>query len=236
MFFLPFIFFIFFLFNKNNRAKIIKTNMARPRHLYRTRANSKNMEDWETAQETIKANINQLNDQVGQILEALKSLRASGEASSAKGEESTHDAPIAFPTYGLSSGYTTPIGEYSEAEHASFSFPINTPRNEATTFAEPRVTVIPKPLNTIIGDDYLGKITPHLTMQAVSTDVQGTKTKLEILEERLRAIERGGNYGFDDVTGLSLVCDVIIPHKFKVPEFEKYKGTTYPRSHLTMYC
>ncbi|XP_027915141.1 uncharacterized protein LOC114174501 [Vigna unguiculata] len=194
------------------------------------------MEDWETAQETIKVDINQLKDQVGQILEALKSLRVSGEASSAKGEESTHDALIAFPTYGLPLGYTTPVGEYSEVEHASFSFPINTSRNEAITFAESRVTVIPKPLNTTVGDDSLGKITPHPTMQAVSVDVEGTKTKSEILEERLRAIEGGGNYGFGDVASLSLVRDVTIPHKFKVSEFEKYKGTTCPRSHLTMYC
>jgi len=104
------------------------------------------------------------------------------------------------------------------------------------TFAEPRVTVIPKPLNTTIGDDSLGKITPHPTMQTISADVEGTKTKLEILEERLRAIEGGGNYGFGDVAGLSLVRDVTIPHKFKIPEFKKYKGTTCPRSHLTMYC
>jgi len=98
------------------------------------------------------------------------------------------------------------------------------------------VTVIPKPLNTTVDDDSLGKITPHPTMQAVSVDVEGTKTKLEILEERLRAIEGGGNYGFGDIAGLSLVRDVKIPHKFKVPEFEKYQGTTCPRSHLTMYC
>ena len=79
MFFLPFLLLIFF--NKNNRAKIIKTNTARPTHPYRTRANSKNMEDWETAQETIKADISQLKDQVGQILEAFfevfKGLRRS---------------------------------------------------------------------------------------------------------------------------------------------------------------
>jgi len=116
-------------------------------------------------------------------LEALKSLKALGEASSAKGEESTHDTLVAFPAYRLPSGYTPPIGEYLEAEHASFSFPINTPRNEATTFAKPQVTVIPKPLNTTFGDDSLGKITPHPTMQFVSVDVEGTKTKLEILEE-----------------------------------------------------
>jgi len=47
------------------------------------------------------------------------------------------------------------------------------------------VTVIPKPLNTNVGDDSLGKITPHPTMHAAFTDVEGTKTKLEIFEERL---------------------------------------------------
>jgi len=238
MFFLPFLFSYFFFFLKKiyNIAKIIKTNTAKPRHPYRTRANSKNMEDWETAQETIKAYINQLKDQVGQILEALKSLKATGEASCSKGEESTHGALVAFPAYGLPSGYTPPVGEYSEAEHASFSFQINTLGNEAATFAGPRETVMPKTLNTIIGDNSLDKITSHPTMQAVSADVEETKTKLEILEERLRAIERGGNYAFGDVAGLSLVHDVTIPDKFKVPEFKKYKGTTCPRSHLTMYC
>ncbi|XP_027936145.1 uncharacterized protein LOC114191163 [Vigna unguiculata] len=210
--------------------------MEKPRHPYRTRANRKNMEDWETTQEAVKADICQLKDKVGQILEALKSLKASGEASSAKGEESTYDGPVTFPAYGLPSGYTPLVGEYSETEHASFSFPINTQENETTTFTGPREIVMPKPLNTTIGVNSLDKIKSHSTMQAVSTEVEGTKTKLEILEKRLRAIVGGGNYGFGDVASLSLVRDVTIPHKFKVLEFEKYKGTTCPRSHLTMYC
>ncbi|XP_073224765.1 uncharacterized protein [Cicer arietinum] len=35
---------------------------------------------------------------------------------------------------------------------------------------------------------------------------------------------------------MCLVLDVTILPKFKVPEFEKYKGATCPRNHLTMYC
>ena len=35
---------------------------------------------------------------------------------------------------------------------------------------------------------------------------------------------------------LCLVPDVIIPPKFKVPDFDKYKGTTCPKNHLKMYC
>ena len=213
------------MFNKNNKAKNNKNKYGKVKAPY-----------WKTVQETIKADINQLKNQVGQILEALKSLKASREASSAKGEENTHVALVAFPAYGLPFGYTPPVGEYSEPEHGSFSFPIKTSENEAVTFGGPQKTIMPKTLNTTIGDNSLDKITSRLTMQVVSVDVEGTKTKLEILEERLRAMERGGNYGFGNVPGLSVVRDVTIPHKFKVLEFKKYKGTTCPRSHLTMYC
>ena len=39
-----------------------------------------------------------------------------------------------------------------------------------------------------------------------------------------------------EVVDLCLVHDVIIHPKFKAPEFNKYKGTSYQKSHLTMYC
>ncbi|XP_019435942.1 PREDICTED: uncharacterized protein LOC109342407 [Lupinus angustifolius] len=35
---------------------------------------------------------------------------------------------------------------------------------------------------------------------------------------------------------MCLVPDVVLPPKFKVPEFEKYNGTTCPKSHLHMYA
>ena len=62
------------------------------------------------------------------------------------------------------------------------------------------------------------------------------KGKFDHIEERLRAIEGGGNYAFADMAELCLVPDVVIPPKFKVPDFDKYKGTTCPKNHLKMYC
>ena len=35
---------------------------------------------------------------------------------------------------------------------------------------------------------------------------------------------------------LCLVPDMVIPPKFKVPDFNKYKGATGPKNHLKMYC
>ena len=62
------------------------------------------------------------------------------------------------------------------------------------------------------------------------------RENLEHIEERLRTIEGGGDYPFADMAELYLVPDIIIPPKFKVPDFDKYKGTTFPKNHLKMYC
>jgi len=62
------------------------------------------------------------------------------------------------------------------------------------------------------------------------------RRKLDLIEERLRAVEGFGDYLFADMTDLCLVPDVIIPPKFKVPDFDRYKGTTCPKNHLKMYC
>ncbi|KAE8702182.1 putative RNA-directed DNA polymerase (Reverse transcriptase), Ribonuclease H [Hibiscus syriacus] len=35
---------------------------------------------------------------------------------------------------------------------------------------------------------------------------------------------------------LSLVPDLVIPHDFKMPDFEKYDGTSCPLIHLRMFC
>ena len=60
--------------------------------------------------------------------------------------------------------------------------------------------------------------------------------RFDHIEERLRAIEGGGDHVFADMVELYLVFDMVIPSKFKVPDFDKYKGTTCPKNHLKMYC
>jgi len=70
----------------------------------------------------------------------------------------------------------------------------------------------------------------------MSHDAKEAKNRLEFLEERLRAIEAGGNFGYENAASLCLVPNIVIPAKFEVPKFEKYKGASCPRNHLTMYC
>jgi len=61
------------------------------------------------------------------------------------------------------------------------------------------------------------------------------REKFDHIEEWLRVIERGRDYAFADMAELCLVLDVIIPLRFKVPDFDKYKETTCPKNHLKMY-
>ena len=60
--------------------------------------------------------------------------------------------------------------------------------------------------------------------------------KLDHLEERLRAIEGGEDYVYASLEELFLVPNIITPPMFKVPDFDKYKGTTCPKNHLMIYC
>ncbi|RDX95692.1 hypothetical protein CR513_21745, partial [Mucuna pruriens] len=59
--------------------------------------------------------------------------------------------------------------------------------------------------------------------------------KINALEERMRAIEGTSSHGID-AANLCLVPDIELPADFKVPKFEKYKGSSCPRVHLAMYC
>ena len=49
-------------------------------------------------------------------------------------------------------------------------------------------------------------------------------------------VERSDAYGLVDASKMSLVPDLVLPLKFKVPTFDKYDGTKCPSTHLYMYC
>ena len=62
------------------------------------------------------------------------------------------------------------------------------------------------------------------------------REQLDLIEERLRTVEGFEDYPFANMIDLCLVSDVVIPPKFKVLDFDRYKGTTCPKNHLKMYC
>jgi hypothetical protein len=56
------------------------------------------------------------------------------------------------------------------------------------------------------------------------------------LEERIRAIEGIRLYDPIKAVEMCLVPNIVIPRKFRVPEFVKYTGTQCPITHLKAYC
>ncbi|KAL4281094.1 hypothetical protein GQ457_03G012080 [Hibiscus cannabinus] len=69
-----------------------------------------------------------------------------------------------------------------------------------------------------------------------SKDFGATDDKFKYLEERIKAMEGTDAFIGNDAIELSLVSDLLIPPNFKVPEFEKFDGTSCPNAHLTMFC
>jgi len=87
---------------------------------------------------------------------------------------------------------------------------------------------------------YPGYTTKRQTFSSIhvlnTPEIVLEKERIEHIEERLQAIEGRGNYAYADMVELCLVSNVVIPPKFKEPNFDKYKGTTCPKNHLKMYC
>ena len=92
---------------------------------------------------------------------------------------------------------------------------------------------VPLP-NTLEGPQFLPQPQPlHFAAGRIPL-AMAEKGKLDHIEERLGAVEGGGSYAFADMAELYLVLDIIIPPKFKTPDFDKYKETTCPKNHLKM--
>ena len=87
------------------------------------------------------------------------------------------------------------------------------------------------PANPIVPD--LDDPTEIARLKMNDQDVQD---KYRSLEERLKAIEGTEAFSTLSAKELSLVPDLVLPPKFKVPDFEKYDGTRCPKAHLVMFC
>ncbi|KAL4362535.1 hypothetical protein GQ457_04G019340 [Hibiscus cannabinus] len=69
-----------------------------------------------------------------------------------------------------------------------------------------------------------------------SKDFGAIDDKFKYLEESIKAMESTVAFIGTDAMKLSLVPDLILPPNFEVPKFEKFDDTSYPNTHLTMFC
>ncbi|XP_052882275.1 uncharacterized protein LOC108475019 [Gossypium arboreum] len=91
-----------------------------------------------------------------------------------------------------------------------------------------------------MGDNLTNPLVPDLDMvekEDLKTEAaRQLDERCRWLEEKFKALEGTGNNHGVDAKDLSLVPNLVLPHKFKTPEFEKYNGTTFPEAHITMFC
>lgn len=107
-----------------------------------------------------------------------------------------------------------------------------------------QIPILNPPINSYVvpgsqgGEEDQGHVS-LVQKQKAQVETMGGKLKetdqYKALEERLKPIEGFKTFGVDAL-GMCLVPNVVIPHKFKTPDFEKYKGLKCPRNHLKMFC
>ncbi|KAK5794845.1 hypothetical protein PVK06_036095 [Gossypium arboreum] len=91
------------------------------------------------------------------------------------------------------------------------------------------------------GDNPINPIVPDLgNMVEAERAKVGLSKELEDrykwLEEKFKVMESADYHCGIDAKDLSLVPDLVLPSKFKTPEFEKYNRTSCPKAHITMFC
>lgn len=76
---------------------------------------------------------------------------------------------------------------------------------------------------------------PRVSIQRVPDFNKPRPGEYQLLQERICVIEGLCAHGFN-AREICLLPNVTLPQKFKVPDLPKYKGLSYPCSHITMYC
>jgi len=132
--------------------------------------------------------------------------------------------PVAYP-YGLPPNYTPPVMQ-DDAGHISSPILEGEPprqpdevHEDHQEYAQRDVKFYPPIL--VEGPEPNTLPLPNLTAQPIILSTEGPplateeRRKLDLLEERLRAIKGFGDYPFADMTDLCLVPDVVIPPKIQ---------------------
>ncbi|GKV18318.1 hypothetical protein SLEP1_g28716 [Rubroshorea leprosula] len=96
------------------------------------------------------------------------------------------------------------------------------------------VSVANLPIATsTLGKEPLSSCPPNPTIE---DEDKAIKAKLQLMEETLKSMQGVQTNKSVDISSLCFFPNIQLPHKFKLPEFDKYNSTGCPYAHLTMYC
>ncbi|KAK2399393.1 hypothetical protein QL285_049212 [Trifolium repens] len=193
------------------------------------------MENWQEQHSDLKGEVAQLAAKMDKVLELLAAQNQPPPPVVSAEAVTTESTGVVWPAFGLPPGYTPP-GYVPLADGAtSVPPPVNNVQSQAGVIVGQSGPFPSQQAQEDPKDAYLG---PEMQSSGPKFDfaipqLDEAKLKFKAIEDRLKTME-GGNDSLD-FSNMCLVPDLVIPSKFKVPEFEKYKGLSCPKNHLIMY-
>ena len=122
------------------------------------------------------------------------------------------------------------------------------PSNRPAIFVQPPTTAQPKKTMSEHGQEpphnlvFVHSMPSAPALAAIypfaneSHKTKSSNGKMATLEDRIRAIKGVDLYDLVRATEMCLVLNVVVPKKFRVPEFIKYTEMQCPMTHLKSYC
>ncbi|XP_050877935.1 uncharacterized protein LOC127081758 [Lathyrus oleraceus] len=201
------------------------------------------MEDQEQELERVSSELEEIRGNMGQVMEILQVIKAKLDTQMTVVSEITGPTvepqparimPTTWPVYGLPPGFTPPAeGATGFVQSTQQTAPlpiINETHPVVHTFAPPLIRAHVQPYfeDQQHAPDFSDEDDER------HEDIRGMKENFQILEKRLRAMEGDQVFG-GAAKEMCLVSGLVIPAKFKTPDFDRYEGHSCPKSHLIMY-
>ena len=216
-------------------------------HRFGTQARVRAIEEENSAKiERIEIVQEKMQEKLDQVLEMMANLvKEKGAADSPSSQEGSIPQEAGHGREDLPSplGFTPPQAHTSHGTHVPiiqpaerYIYTYTLPSNGQPTVQEPHSEA--SPTNPVLVPDLDNpkaqeESKKDSTEQTDSTEAQ---QKIDLLEERMKAMEGISTRGVTNATELSLVSGLVIPPKFKTPDFVKYNEDSCPSTHITMYC
>ncbi|XP_050875865.1 uncharacterized protein LOC127079525, partial [Lathyrus oleraceus] len=195
------------------------------------------MADQEHELERVSSELEDLRGNMGQVMEILQVIRAKLDTQTTVVSEiagpsiepqPARAVPTTWPTYGLPPGFTPTVeGAPGFAPPAQQTAPlptINENHPVVHTFAPPLVRAHVQPYfeDQQHAPDFSDEDEER------QEDLRGMKENYQLLEKRLRAMEGDQVFGAT-AKEMCLVSGLVIPAKFRTPDFDKYEGHSCPK-------
>ncbi|XP_040956166.1 uncharacterized protein [Gossypium hirsutum] len=170
-----------------------------------------------------------------ELLNQLKQLTAGGHdkgKSPAVNSGDDHE-DLAYPPDFAPTNFQTQPGVYPQRVPVTIRFQYQVGAPASMNF--------PTGSGSNPGDNPINPVVPDLDdaaeIEKIRVDLpKQLEDRCKWLEEKFQAMENADYHRGIDAKDLSLVPDLVLLPKFKMPEFEKYNGTSCPEAHITMFC